>query len=52
MAKEQKHWTLTMVIIATVVITSAVMIYNFRDVPGRLPVIAVSDGSNGVVVLC
>jgi len=48
--KEKKRWPLTLVIIAVVVIISAAIIYSYRDAPGRLPVSAVNDGANGIVV--
>jgi hypothetical protein len=48
--KERKRWPLTLIIIAAVVIVSAVMIYSYRDAPGRIPVSAISDGSDGVIV--
>ncbi len=38
------------IIIAAVVIVSAVIIYSYRDSPGRLPVSVVSDGADGVIV--
>ncbi len=47
---KSKRWPVTLVIIAVVVIASAAMIYFYRDAPGSLPVNAVSDGSNGVIV--
>jgi len=48
--KEKRRWLLALVVIAAVVIASAAMIYSYRDAPGRLPVSAISDGSNGVIV--
>jgi len=48
--KEKKRWPLTLVIIAAVVIASAAIIYSYRDAPGKLPVSAVSDGGDGIIV--
>jgi hypothetical protein len=48
--KERKRWPVALVVIVVVVIASAVMIYSFHDTPGGLPVSAVSDGSNGVII--
>jgi hypothetical protein len=50
LVREKKRWPGALVIIAVVVIASAVMIYSFHDAPGGLPVSAISDGSNGVIV--
>lgn len=49
-ASKSKRWLLTLIIIAAVVIASAAIIYSYRDAPGKLPVSAVSDGSNGIIV--
>ncbi len=46
----KKRWPLVLVIIAAVVIASVAIIYSYRDAPGRLPVSAISDGSNGIIV--
>ena len=48
--KEKKRWPIALIIIAVVVIISTAIIYSYRDAPGRLPVSAISDGSNGVIV--
>jgi hypothetical protein len=48
--KEKKHWPIALIIIAAVVIASAAIIYSYRDAPGRLPVSAVSDRADGVIV--
>jgi hypothetical protein len=50
LVREKKRWPGALVIIAVVVIASAVMIYSFHDAPGGLPMSAISDGSNGVIV--
>jgi len=50
-AKEKRRWPLTIIVIVTVIIASAAMIYIYRDAPGRIPVQAISDGSNGVIVI-
>jgi len=47
--EEKKRWPIALIIIA-VVIASAAIIYSYRDAPGSLPVSAVSDGSNGIIV--
>jgi len=47
--KEKRRWPLALVVITAVVIASAAMIYSYRDAPGRLPVSAISDGSNGII---
>ncbi len=49
--KEKRRWPIALIIIALVVIISAAIIYSYRDVPGRIPVQAISDGSNGVIVI-
>jgi len=46
----KKRWPLALVIIAAVVIAAAAIIYSYHDSPGRLPVSAISDGSNGIIV--
>ena len=48
-ASKSKRWPFTLIIIAAVVIASAAIIYSYRDAPGRLPVSAISDGSNGII---
>ena len=48
--KERKRWPVALVVIVVVVIASAVMIYSFHDTPGGLPVSAVNDGSNGIII--
>jgi len=50
-AKEKRRWPLTIIVIVTVIIASVAMIYIYRDAPGRIPVQAISDGSNGVIVI-
>ena len=47
--KEKRRWPLTFVIIAAVVIASAILIYNYRDNLGSIPMSAVSDGSGGAI---
>ena len=46
--KEKRRWPLTLIIIAAVVIVSSAIIYNYRDVPGRLPVSAINAGASAV----
>jgi len=46
----KKRWPLALVIIIAIVIASAAIIYSYRDAPGRLPVSAVGDGSNGIII--
>jgi hypothetical protein len=48
--KERKRWPLALIVVAAVVLVSAAMIYSFHDTQGRIPVSAISDGSNGVLV--
>lgn len=48
--KERKRWPTAFIIITTVVIVSAALIYIYRDAPGRLPASAVGDGDGGIIV--
>jgi hypothetical protein len=50
MIKEKKGWPFTLCIIAAVVIVSAAIIYLYHDAPGRLPVSAVSDETDGIII--
>ena len=51
---EKKRWLVSLAVIAAVVITSAAIIFSNHpalvDIPRRLPVTAISDGSGGVIV--
>jgi len=48
--RERKRWPIALIVIAAVIIASALMINFYRDSPGRLPVAAVSDGVGGAIV--
>jgi hypothetical protein len=47
---KSKRWPIALVIIAIVVIISAVIIYSYRDAPGRIPISAVSGSSGDTIV--
>ena len=50
MMKETRRWPLALIVIAAVVIASAVIIYFYRDAPGRITTHSVTDGEGGVIV--
>jgi hypothetical protein len=48
--KEKKRWPIALIIIAVVVIISTVIIYSYRDAPGRIPIAAISSDSGETIV--